>query len=50
MKPDIDHDCADGPGTAIAIAFARSPLILAHVAWDLRKASGEGFVLGRSTA
>ena len=35
-----------GLGTAIAIAFARSPMILAHVAWDLQKASGGRFVLG----
>ncbi|HZP36733.1 MAG TPA: TIGR03617 family F420-dependent LLM class oxidoreductase [Methylomirabilota bacterium] len=33
-------------GTAIAIAFARSPMILAHIAWDLQKASGGRFVLG----
>ena len=35
-----------GLGTAIAIAFARSPMTLAHVAWDLQKASGGRFVLG----
>ena len=35
-----------GLGTAIAIAFARSPMILAHTAWDLQKASGGRFVLG----
>jgi probable F420-dependent oxidoreductase len=35
-----------GLGTAIAIAFARSPMILAHVSWDLQKASGGRFVLG----
>jgi probable F420-dependent oxidoreductase len=35
-----------GLGTAIAIAFARSPMILAHIAWDLQKASGGRFVLG----
>ncbi len=35
-----------GLGTAIAVAFARSPMILAHIAWDLQKASGGRFVLG----
>lgn len=35
-----------GLGTAIAVAFARSPMILAHTAWDLQKASGGRFVLG----
>src|ERR1700730_7472821 len=32
--------------TAIAIAFARSPMILAHISWDLQQASGGRFVLG----
>lgn len=35
-----------GLGTAIAVAFARSPMILAHTAWDLQKASRGRFVLG----
>jgi probable F420-dependent oxidoreductase len=35
-----------GLGTAIAIAFARSLMILAHIDWDLQKASGGRFVLG----
>ena len=33
-------------GTSIAVAFPRSPMILAHIAWDLQKASGGRFVLG----
>ena len=33
-------------GTSIAVAFPRSPMILAHVAWDLAKASGGRFILG----
>lgn len=33
-------------GTGIAVAFARSPMVLAHTAWDLQKASGGRFVLG----
>ncbi len=35
-----------GLGTAIAVAFPRSPMVLAHIAWDLQKASGGRFVLG----
>jgi alkanesulfonate monooxygenase SsuD/methylene tetrahydromethanopterin reductase-like flavin-dependent oxidoreductase (luciferase family) len=33
-------------GTAIAVAFARSPTVLAHTAWDLANASGGRFILG----
>jgi len=33
-------------GTAVAIAFPRSPTITAHFAWDLNKASGGRFYLG----
>jgi probable F420-dependent oxidoreductase len=33
-------------GTSIAVAFPRSPMILAHTAWDLAKASGGRFILG----
>ena len=33
-------------GTSIAVAFPRSPMILAHIAWDLQQASGGRFVLG----
>ena len=33
-------------GTAIAVAFPRSPMIMAHAAWDLQKVSGGRFVLG----
>src|SRR5688572_18292298 len=36
-------------GTAIAIAFARSPMVLAQMAWDLQKASGGRFTLGLGT-
>jgi len=35
-----------GLGTSIAVAFARSPMVLAHIAWDLAKASGGRFILG----
>jgi probable F420-dependent oxidoreductase len=33
-------------GTAIAIAFARTPMTLANTGWDLQAASGGRFVLG----
>ncbi len=36
-------------GTAIAVAFPRSPTVLAHVAWDLQKASRGRFILGLGT-
>ncbi|MDR7602689.1 MAG: LLM class flavin-dependent oxidoreductase, partial [Armatimonadota bacterium] len=31
-------------GTAIAVAFARSPTTIAHTAWDLAEASGGRFL------
>ena len=33
-------------GTAIAVAFPRSPMITAHIAWDLQHASDGRFILG----
>lgn len=36
-------------GTAIAVAFPRSPMITAQVAWDLAAMSGGRFVLGLGT-
>ncbi len=33
-------------GTAIAVAFARSPMVLAQTAWDLQGASQGRFILG----
>ena len=33
-------------GTSIAVAFPRSPMILAMTAWDLQKASAGRFILG----
>jgi len=33
-------------GTSIAVAFPRSPMVLAHTAWDIQKASGGRFILG----
>jgi len=36
-------------GTSIAVAFARSPTVLAHVAWDLAAFSKGRFILGLGT-
>ncbi|HSE94158.1 MAG TPA: TIGR03617 family F420-dependent LLM class oxidoreductase [Methylomirabilota bacterium] len=36
-------------GTAIAVVFPRSPMITAHIAWDLQKASDGRFILGLGT-
>jgi len=36
-------------GTNIATVFSRSPMITAHTAWDLQKASGGRFTLGLGT-
>jgi probable F420-dependent oxidoreductase len=33
-------------GTSIAVAFPRSPMVLAHICWDLAKASSGRFILG----
>jgi probable F420-dependent oxidoreductase len=35
-----------GLGTAIAVAFPRSPMVVAHTAWDLQEQSGGRFSLG----
>jgi probable F420-dependent oxidoreductase len=36
-------------GTSIAVAFARSPAILAHIGWDLARFSKGRFILGLGT-
>jgi len=36
-------------GTSIAVAFPRSPLVLAQIGWDLQEASGGRFMLGLGT-
>ncbi len=36
-------------GTSIAVAFARSPTILAHIGWDLARFSKGRFILGLGT-
>lgn len=41
-----EHTDRIGLGTNIAVAFARSPMSTAHVAWDLQLLSGGRFTLG----
>ncbi len=36
-------------GTSIAVAFPRSPMVMAHIAWDLQEFSGGRFILGLGT-
>lgn len=36
-------------GTSIAVAFPRSPVVTAHLAWDLQRLSGGRFILGLGT-
>lgn len=42
-EPDLEL------GTAIAVAFPRSPMVLAHTAWDLARLTGGRFMLGLGT-
>jgi probable F420-dependent oxidoreductase len=44
-----EHTRTLGCGTAVAIAFARSPANLAYTAWDLANTSGGRFILGLGT-
>ncbi|MGA9531453.1 MAG: TIGR03617 family F420-dependent LLM class oxidoreductase [Anaerolineales bacterium] len=44
-----EHSDTIGLGTAIAVAFARSPGTVAYTAWDLAAASGGRFMLGLGT-
>lgn len=36
-------------GTAIAVAYARTPMTAAHTAWDLQRLTGGRFILGLGT-
>jgi probable F420-dependent oxidoreductase len=36
-------------GTGVAVAFARSPMVVAQTAWDLARLSGGRFILGLGT-
>jgi len=44
-----EHTQRLGFGTAVAIAFARSPANLAYTSWDLAQASNGRFILGLGT-
>jgi probable F420-dependent oxidoreductase len=44
-----EHTSRLQSGTAVAIAFARSPANLAYTAWDLAQVSGGRFILGLGT-
>lgn len=44
-----EHTQVLGFGTAVAIAFARSPANLAYTAWDLAQVSSGRFILGLGT-
>ncbi|HNN14543.1 MAG TPA: LLM class flavin-dependent oxidoreductase, partial [Anaerolineales bacterium] len=44
-----EHSASMEVGTAIAVAFARSPANLAYTAWDLAAQSGGRFILGLGT-
>ena len=44
-----EHTLRVSLGTAIAVAFPRSPTVVAHTAWDLQAASGGRVLLGLGT-
>lgn len=44
-----EHTSRISIGTAVAIAFPRSPMITAQIAWDLAAFSGGRFILGLGT-
>ena len=43
------HESACKFGTGVAIAFPRSPMVTAQIAWDLQRYSGGRFILGLGT-
>jgi probable F420-dependent oxidoreductase len=44
-----EHTTRLALGTSIAVAFPRSPMTMAHIAWDLQRFSGGRFILGLGT-
>lgn len=44
-----EHTSTIELGTSIAVAFARNPMTIANVAWDLQSYSGGRFILGLGT-
>lgn len=49
MTLAAEHSQRIAIGSAVAIAFARSPMVTAQAAWDLQALSGGRFVLGLGT-
>lgn len=49
MTRAADHTTHIDIGTAIAVAFPRSPMITAYTAWDIQSLSGGRFILGLGT-
>ena len=49
LVPAIDHTDQLQLGTGIAVAFARSPMTVANIAWDLQQHSQGRFILGLGT-
>jgi probable F420-dependent oxidoreductase len=45
----VEHTQRLSLGTGIAVAFPRSPTVLAHIAWDLQRYSQGRFILGLGT-
>ncbi len=45
----VEHTTRANIGTSVAIAFTRSPTLLAYLAWDLAAQSGGRFILGLGT-
>jgi probable F420-dependent oxidoreductase len=44
-----EHTDSIAVGTSIAVAFARNPMIVANLGWDLQSFSGGRFILGLGT-
>ncbi|HUF52628.1 MAG TPA: LLM class flavin-dependent oxidoreductase [Dehalococcoidia bacterium] len=49
LVPIAEHTERIKFGTAVAIAFPRSPMVTAQLAWDLQRFSGGRFILGLGT-
>src|ERR1041384_3856584 len=49
LTPAAEHTRRLTLGTAVAIAFPRSPMVTAQIAWDLAEQSDGRFVLGLGT-
>src|SRR6476659_4576796 len=49
LVPAAQHTSRIELGTSIAVAFPRSPMVLAQIAWDLQAHSKGRFILGLGT-